>query len=235
MPSSSIRVVVADDHDAFRSGIVTLLESTPDISVVGQAEDGPSALEVAAQTNPDVVLTDVRMPGATGIDITPKLCDSGIRVLAISAFGMDDYVLDSIAAGADGYLVKTERPANIIAAVRSVSQGEAALSNETTAAVVAALRKRERDADGDGGRDTDREGTAEFGASGATAVADSGIHLTGREEDVLALIAEGQSNKAIAEALFIGETTVKTHLSNLFMKLGVTSRVQAALWHGQHR
>lgn len=123
MPSSSIRVVVADDHDAFRSGIVTLLESAPDISVVGEAADGPSALEVAAATRPDVVLTDVRMPGATGIEITPQLCVAGIRVLAISAFGLDDYVLDAIAAGADGYLVKTERPANIIAAVRSVSQG----------------------------------------------------------------------------------------------------------------
>lgn len=172
MPSSSIRVVVADDHDAFRSGIVTLLESAPDISVVGEAADGPSALEVAAATRPDVVLTDVRMPGATGIEITPQLCVAGIRVLAISAFGLDDYVLDAIAAGADGYLVKTERPANIIAAVRSVSQGEAALSNETTTAVITALRQR---AEREKGAAQSRQDTP----------ADESIHLTDREEEVL--------------------------------------------------
>ena len=222
MPSSSIRVVVADDHDAFRSGIVTLLESAPDISVVGEAADGPSALEVAAATRPDVVLTDVRMPGATGIEITPQLCEAGIRVLAISAFGLDDYVLDAIAAGADGYLVKTERPANIIAAVRSVSQGEAALSNETTTAVITALRQR-----------AERERSA--AQSRQDAPADEGIHLTDREEEVLALVADGHSNRSIAEALFIGEATVKTHLGNLFTKLGVTSRMQAAVWHHQHR
>ncbi|MGO1949272.1 MAG: response regulator [Mycobacteriaceae bacterium] len=217
MPSSPIRVVVADDHPAFRAGIVTLLDSAPDISVVGEADDGPSALEVAGTVRPDVVLTDVRMPGATGIDITPQLCSQGIRVLAISAFGLDEYVLDAIAAGADGYLVKTERPANIIAAVRSVSRGEAALSNETTAAVVAALRTRE-------------------GESGGTPEPpDAEVHLTGREEEVLALIAEGHANRRIAGELFISETTVKTHLGNLFAKLGVTSRVQAALWHGRHR
>lgn len=222
MPSSSIRVVVADDHDAFRSGIVTLLESAPDISVVGEAADGPSALEVAAATRPDVVLTDVRMPGATGIEITPQLCEAGVRVLAISAFGLDDYVLDAIAAGADGYLVKTERPANIIAAVRSVSQGEAALSNETTTAVITALRQR---AEREKGAAQSRQDTP----------ADESIHLTDREEEVLALVADGHSNRSIAEALFIGEATVKTHLGNLFTKLGVTSRMQAAVWHHQHR
>lgn len=204
MPSSSIRVVVADDHDAFRSGIVTLLESTPDITVVGEAAD--------------VVLTDVRMPGATGIEITPQLCAAGARVLAISAFGLDDYVLDAIAAGADGYLVKTERPANIIAAVRSVSRGEAALSNETTTAVISALRQR-----------------AENSEQAGQSRPDGDIHLTDREEEVLALVAEGHSNRSIAETLFIGEATVKTHLGNLFTKLEVTSRMQAAVWHHQHR
>lgn len=222
MPSSSIRVVVADDHDAFRSGIVTLLESAPDISVVGEAADGPSALEAAAATRPDVVLTDVRMPGATGIEITPQLCEAGIRVLAISAFGLDDYVLDAIAAGADGYLVKTERPANIIAAVRSVSQGEAALSNETTTAVITALRQR---AEREKGAAQSRQDTP----------ADESIHLTDREEEVLALVADGHSNRSIAATLFIGEATVKTHLGNLFTKLGATSRMQAAVWHHQHR
>lgn len=211
MPSSSIRVIVADDHAPFRSGIVTLLSTTPDITVVGVAEDGPAAVELAERVRPDVVLTDVRMPGETGIDITPRLCAIGCRVLVISAFGLDEYVLGSIAAGADGYLVKTERPANIIAAVRSVSLGDSALSNETTSAVVAALRQRPE------------------------TPPQSDVALTKREEEVLELIAVGHSNRDIASELFIGETTVKTHLGNLFGKLGVTSRVQAALWHSQNR
>ncbi|WP_312975535.1 response regulator transcription factor [Corynebacterium sp.] len=217
MPSAPIRVVVADDQAAFRAGIVTLIASAPDMSVVGEAGDGPSAVEVALRVRPDVVLTDVRMPGASGIEITPALCSAGCRVLAISAFGLDGDVLDAIGAGADGYLVKTERPANILAAIRSVVQGDAALSNETTTAVLTALRQR-----------VERTEPAP--------VPDSGdVHLTAREEQVLALVAAGLSNHQIAVDLHISETTVKTHLGNLFAKIGAVSRLQAALWHREHR
>lgn len=218
MPSAPVRVVVADDQAAFRAGIVTLIRTAPDMSVVGEAEDGPSAVEVATRTRPDVVLTDVRMPGASGIEITPALCATGCRVLVISAFGLDGDVLDAIGAGADGYLVKTERPANILAAIRSVAQGDAALSNETTTAVLTALRRR-----------------AEFGPVPPAVRADGDVHLTGREEEVLALVAAGLSNHRIAGDLHISETTVKTHLGNLYAKIGAVSRLQAALWHREHR
>lgn len=218
MPSAPIRVVVADDQAAFRAGIVTLIASAPDMSVVGEADDGPSAVDVALRARPDIVLTDVRMPGASGIEITPALCAAGYRVLAISAYGLDGDVLDAIGAGADGYLVKTERPANILAAIRSVAQGDAALSNETTTAVLTALRQRaER---------TER----------TEPVPDPGdVHLTAREDQVLALVAAGLPNRQIAADLHISETTVKTHLGNLFAKIGAVSRLQAALWHREHR
>ncbi|MEJ6548499.1 response regulator transcription factor [Corynebacterium sp. USCH3] len=218
MPSAPIRVVVADDQEAFRAGIVTLVDSAPDMTVVGEADDGPSTVEIATRVRPDVVLTDVRMPGASGIEITPALRSTGCRVLAISAFGLDGDVLDAISAGADGYLVKTERPANILAAVRSVAQGDAALSNETTTAVLTALRQRAEPAQGSNPGDDHVN-----------------VHLTGREEEVLDLVAAGLSNHQIATELYISETTVKTHLGNLFAKIGAASRLQAALWHREHR
>ncbi|WP_420098552.1 response regulator [Corynebacterium sp.] len=224
MPSAPIRVVVADDQEAFRAGIVTLVDSAPDMTVVGEADDGPSTVETATRVRPDVVLTDVRMPGASGIEITPALRSTGCRVLAISAFGLDGDVLDAISAGADGYLVKTERPANILAAVRSVAQGDAALSNETTTAVLTALRQR--------AEHTEHAEPAQGSNPGDDHV---NVHLTGREEEVLGLVAAGLSNHQIATELHISETTVKTHLGNLFAKIGAASRLQAALWHREHR
>lgn len=204
-----IRVVVAEDHPAVRSGLVALLDSAPDIAVVAEAADGDAALAAAREHRPDVVLTDVRMPGATGIEITPRLRETGAHVLAISGFDLDEFVLGALAAGADGYLVKSENPQRILAAIRDVHRGDAVLSAAATRAVVAALRGRE--------------------------VAPAGPTFTRREEDVLALVAEGLTNQQIATRLFVEITTVKTHLSNALMKLGVDSRVQAALWWQQHR
>src|SRR5699024_3726052 len=123
-----IRVVVAEDHPAVRSGLVALLETAPDITVVAEAADGRAALAAAHEHRPDVVLTDVRMPGATGIEITPQLRATGASVLVISGFDLDDYVLGALSAGADGYLVKTEEPQRILAAVRDVHRGDAVLS-----------------------------------------------------------------------------------------------------------
>ncbi|MBB5832469.1 response regulator [Brachybacterium aquaticum] len=204
-----IRVVVAEDHPAVRSGLVALLDSAPDIAVVAEAADGDAALAAAREHRPDVVLTDVRMPGATGIEITPRLRETGAHVLVISGFDLDEFVLGALAAGADGYLVKSEDPQRILAAIRDVHRGDAVLSAAATRAVVAALRGRE--------------------------VAPAGPTFTRREEDVLALVAEGLTNQQIATRLFVEITTVKTHLSNALMKLGVDSRVQAALWWQQHR
>ena len=217
VPSPSpIRVVVADDHPAVRSGLVALLDSAPDITVVAEAADGPSALAAARAERPDVVLTDVRMPGATGIEITPRLRETGASVLVISGFDLDEFVLGALAAGADGYLVKSEEPARILAAVRDVHRGDAVLSAAATRTVVAALR----------GRAVDPGGEAPVGPVPT---------FTSREEDVLALVARGLSNQQIARELFVEITTVKSHLSHALTKLGLESRVQAALWWQEHR
>ena len=140
--STPIRVLVADDHPAVRSGLVALLDSAADITVIAEAADGDAAVTAAREHRPDVVLTDVRMPGATGIEITPRLRETGANVLVISGFDLDDYVLGALAAGADGYLVKSEDPQRILAAVRDVHRGDAVLSAAATRAVVGALRDR---------------------------------------------------------------------------------------------
>jgi len=213
--NAPLRVLVADDHPAVRSGLVALLDSAPDITVVAEAADGDAALAAAREHRPDVVLTDVRMPGATGIEITPQLRETGANVLVISGFDLDDYVLGALAAGADGYLVKTEDPQRILAAVRDVHRGDAVLSAAATRAVVAALR-----------------GSV---AAPKSAAAVPGPDFTRREEDVLALVAQGLTNQQIASTLFVEITTVKTHLSHALLKLQLDSRVQAALWWKQHR
>ena len=222
-PSSAapIRVVVADDHPAVRSGLVTLLGSAPDVTVVAEAADGPSALAAARSHRPDVVLTDVRMPGATGIEITPRLRETGASVLVISGFDLDEFVLGALAAGADGYLVKSEEPDRILAAVRDVHRGAAVLSAAATRAVVAARRGR--------------EAVPSASPPAGWAPVTPQPALTGREEDVLALVAQGLTNQQIARELFVEITTVKSHLSHALAKLGLDSRVQAALWWQQHR
>lgn len=220
---SPIRVLVADDHPAVRSGLVALLDSAADITVVAEAADGEAAVAAAREHRPDVVLTDVRMPGATGIEITPRLRETGANVLVISGFDLDDYVLGALAAGADGYLVKTEDPQRILSAVRDVHRGDAVLSAAATRAVIGALR--------------DRSVTGGSPASDPRPDTGTGTDpmFTGREEDVLALVAQGLSNQQIASRLFVEITTVKSHLSHALMKLQLDSRVQAALWWRQHR
>lgn len=228
-PAAPIRVVIADDHPAVRSALVALLGSAPDITVVAEAADGDAALAAAREHRPDVVLTDVRMPGATGIEITPRLRETGANVLVISGFDLDEYVLGALAAGADGYLVKSEDPQRILAAVRDVHRGDAVLSAAATRAVVGALR----------GRAEAAAGRAEPAAAGGLVGAESAVgpepSFTRREEDVLALVAQGLSNQQIARELFVEITTVKSHLSHALTKLQLDSRVQAALWWQQHR
>ena len=128
VPSASLSAVLPDNT----SGLVALMRSAPDITVVAEAADGPAALEVARAHRPDVVLTDVRMPGATGIEITPRLRETGASVLVISGFDLDEFVLGALAAGADGYLVKSEDPQRILAAVRDVHRGDAVIAPSAT-------------------------------------------------------------------------------------------------------
>lgn len=256
-----LRVLVAEDHPAVRAGLVAALSAAEGIEVVGDAADGPATLAAARRLAPDVVLTDVRMPGATGIDITPRLRAGGAKVLVISAFDLDVAVLGALAAGADGFLVKTETPERIAAAVRAVGAGDTALSASAQRAVIDALRAREDAAAGRAGAGSGRSapgapapgapasrtatpralalGTAAPGPS-ASGTSPSGTSPSGstgpvpaftrREEEVLALLADGLSNQEIASTLFVEVTTVKTHVTNVLAKTGTTSRVQAALW-----
>ncbi|MGO2608135.1 MAG: response regulator [Brachybacterium tyrofermentans] len=235
-----MRVLVADDHPAVRSGLVALLDSAVDITVIAEAADGDSAVAAAREHRPDVVLTDVRMPGATGIEITPRLRETGANVLVISGFDLDDYVLGALAAGADGYLVKSEDPQRILAAVRDVHRGDAVLSAAATRAVVGALRGRSAADDRDRGEASQPSPDpvpTSGPASDRRPVPGDLLEpaFTRREEDVLALVAQGLSNQQIASQLFVEITTVKSHLSHALLKLQLDSRVQAALWWRQHR
>ena len=217
----TIRVVVADDHPAVRSGLVALLGSAPDMEVVAEAADGPGVLAAAREHRPEVVLTDVRMPGATGIEVTPALRETGARVLVVSGFDLDEFVLGALAAGADGYLVKSEEPAAILAAVRAVHRGDAVLSAAATRTVVAALRDRPLPEPAPPDPDAAPDGPPPV--------------FTPREEEVLEAVARGLSNQQIARELFVEVTTVKSHLTHALAKLGLDSRVQAALWWRRHR
>src|SRR5699024_9608695 len=260
--SDPIRVLVADDHPAVLSGLVTLLDSAPDITVVAQAVDGTSALRAAQQHRPDVVLTDVRMPGATGIDITPRLRGTGASVLVISGFDLDEYVLDELAARADEYLVMSEDPDRSLAAVRDVHRADAVLTPAATRAVVSALHEAEapgsspartsgrapgqadpapgpRGNSGSGPGSGSASGPGSGPGSGSASGPGSGPAMipafTRREEDVLAFLAQGLSNQQIASKMFVEVSTVKSHISHVLNKLGLDSRVQAALWWQQNR
>jgi DNA-binding NarL/FixJ family response regulator len=196
-----IRVVVADDHPVVRAGLVALLQDADDVEVVGQAADGESAVSTVLAERPEVVLMDLRMPGIDGDAATARILavEPGIRVLILTTYESDDQILAAIEAGATGYLLKAAPESEILAGVRATARGETALAPSAAAALV----RR---------------------ATGATP---TGPSLTPRELDVLRLVAQGQSNPAIGRALFLSETTVKTHLGHVFEKLGVGDRTRA--------
>lgn len=206
-----IRILVVDDHPIVRAGIVGLLETETDLEVVGEAVSGEEAVAIAAQTQPDVVLMDLRMPGIGGVEATRQIIARGGRsgersaphVLVFTTYEEDDQILAAIEAGAGGYLVKAAPASELTACVRAVAAGQTVLAPSIAAQLV---RRASGDADA---RDTDRP------------------TLTPRESEILALVAEGLSNPAIAARLFIGESTVKTHLLHVFEKLGVSDRTRA--------
>jgi DNA-binding NarL/FixJ family response regulator len=197
--SGVIRVLVADDHAVVRAGIVALLSAEPGIEVVGEAVDGEQAVELALALLPDLVVMDVRMPRLTGDAATARIRErtDTVRVLVLTTYESDASILSAIEAGASGYLLKAAPADELIAGVRSVAAGEVALSPAIAAQLVARMREP------------------------APAV------LTPRETEVLRLVADGLSNRAIGERLFLGESTVKTHLLRTFEKLGVNDRTRA--------
>ncbi|MEU4093068.1 response regulator transcription factor [Streptomyces sp. NPDC026673] len=210
MADGPIRVLLVDDHQVVRRGLRTFLEVQPDIEVVGEAGDGEEGVLRAGELEPDVILMDVRMPGVDGIEALRRLRDNGskARVLVVTSFTERRTVVPALRAGAAGYVYKDVDPDALAGAIRSVHAGHVLLQAE----VADALLSQEDSAPGQG-----RGGT-----------------LTDREREVLSLIAEGRSNREIARALVLSEKTVKTHVSNILMKLDLSDRTQAALWAVRH-
>jgi len=205
-----ISVLIADDQPVVRQGLRTFLELQEDIEVVGEAADGEQALLAAAELSPDVVLMDLVMPRLDGVAAIERLRASGstARVIVLTSFLDEDKVLPAVRAGAAGYLLKDVEPADLVRAIRTVDRGEALLHPAVAARVLQELSSPD----------------------GAPARAALHASLTAREREVLALVAHGRANKAIAFELGCKEKTVKTHVGNILAKLGLSDRTQAALY-----
>jgi DNA-binding NarL/FixJ family response regulator len=197
-----IGVLIAEDHGVVRRGLAELVGGAEGIEVVGTAETGEEAVELAVELEPDVVLMDLSMPGAGGVHATRELRERlpGARVVALTAFSERRRVLEALDAGAIGYLLKDVEPAELFSAIRAAARGESPLAPKAASALVSARGERGR------------------------------LELSPREEEVLALVAEGLPNKLIARRLEIAEKTVKAHLTSVFAAIGVTDRTHAALW-----
>ena len=221
----TIRVLLVDDQPLIRLGFAAILRSEDGIEVVGEAEDGRDALAKTAELEPDVVCMDVQMPVMDGIEATRALAASGARaaVLILTTFDRDDFLFDTLTAGASGFLLKSAGPEELLAAVRVLGRGDALLDPQVTRRVLARL------APGASGPvsapvETRAEADDTLGAAG----------LTARETEILRLMARGLSNAEIAAELVVGESTVKTHVSNVLMKLPARDRVHAVIWAFQH-
>ena len=202
-----IRLAVVDDHVIVRNGLEQLLATTDDIELVGMAANGLEALDLVAELQPDVVLMDLSMPEMDGVEATRRIVAAhpNVRVLVLTSFSDQSRIMEALRAGAEGYLLKHSEPDEIAAAVRAVHEGGSPLDPKAARVL---LDSRRTSADSD--------------------------TLTDREREVLLLVRGGLANKQIARKLGISERTVKAHLTNVFQRLGVTDRTQAALWASEH-
>ncbi|MGC3000390.1 response regulator [Streptomyces sp. G35A] len=211
----TIRVLLADDQALLRSAFRVLVDSEPDMEVVGEASDGAEAVRLAREERADVVLMDIRMPGTDGLAATRMISAdpalAGVRVVILTTFEVDDYVVQSLRAGASGFLGKGSEPDELLSAIRVAAEGEALLSPVATKGLIARFLAQEGPA-GDAGRDP--------------AHAERLDSLTGREREVLVQVAGGHSNDEIAERLEVSPLTVKTHVNRAMAKLGARDRAQ---------
>jgi DNA-binding NarL/FixJ family response regulator len=206
----TIRVVVADDQDAVRAGLAMILNGAPDVEVVAQAADGAEALALCRQLRPDVAVLDVRMPRLDGISATREIVAERLAdVLVLTTFDLDEYVFGALRAGAAGFLLKDTDADGLVEAVRTVARGDGIIAPAVTRRLITAFAA-----------------TAPGAPAALRAAVDS---LTPRERDVLACLGQGLSNQQIAERLEMAESTTKTHVSRILTKLGLRSRVQAAI------
>lgn len=208
-----VRVLLADDHEMVRSGFSLVLRHEDDLEVVGEAADGQQAYELAQELRPDVVLMDVQMPRMDGIEATRLVVAEGLaKVVILTTFDHDEYLFAALEAGASGFLLKNAGPEQLLEAVRAVSGGHALLAPEVTRRVIARMT----------------EGAEASGTRAQQSVRLD--QLTARELEVLGTLGRGLSNAEIAEELVLGETTVKTHVSNVLNKLHLRDRVQAVVF-----
>jgi DNA-binding NarL/FixJ family response regulator len=207
-----IRVLLADDQDLVRAGFRALLDAEDDLEVVGEAADGDEAVQLARRHRPDIVLMDIRMPGADGLAATRTIAADDrlgdVRIVILTTFELDEYVFEAIRAGASGFLVKNTKPPELLQAVRAVAAGDALLSPSVTRRLIGEFAARTREAP--------RSPTLDA--------------LTEREREVMALVAEGLTNGEIAEQLFVSPLTVKTHVSRAMAKLGARDRIQLVVF-----
>jgi DNA-binding NarL/FixJ family response regulator len=211
--SESIRILLADDHAILRQGTVALLRREPGLVIVGEADTGLEAVKLAHQLKPDLVIMDVRMPELSGVEATRRIRTERpeVKVIVLTAHDDDQYIFSALGAGASGYLLKTLPVSELIKAIRHVYQGQASLDPVITAKV---MRRMVKSASGKPQQETDES------------VVDP---LTARELEVLQSLADGLSNRAIADRLCISERTVQAHLTHIYSKLQVTSRTEAVL------
>jgi DNA-binding NarL/FixJ family response regulator len=214
-----IRVLIADDQPLVRAGLTALVNMEPDLDVVGEAFDGNQALAMARELRPDVACLDIRMPGKDGITVARALCGPDavdpIPVLVLTTFDLDDYVFGALETGVSGFLLKDAEPETITGAIRQVAAGNGTIDQTLTRRIMREF--------------VQRRSLKPVNASRSSDV------LTGREQEILLLLAQGMSNEAIARELVVQTSTVKSHLARMLPKLGVQSRLQAVVWAYQNR